>query len=69
MGVHVNITESKFPKQGALSSKKVLVRFHCRDPIFNGVIVRDDIESPYVTIIRLEDGRIILGTECQYQPV
>lgn len=32
-----------------------------------GVIVRDDDEPPYVTIIKLESGRYVLATECRYR--
>lgn len=31
-----------------------------------GTVIRDDVEDPHLTIIKLDDGRIILGTECQY---
>ncbi|WP_260973634.1 hypothetical protein [Mycolicibacterium llatzerense] len=34
---------------------------------FGGEIVRDDAEPPGVTIIRLDDGRHVLSTECQYR--
>jgi hypothetical protein len=33
-----------------------------------GEVVRDDIEAPYIMIIRLDDGRHVLATECQWQP-
>jgi hypothetical protein len=33
----------------------------------NGTIVRDDLEDPWQMIIRLDDGRHVLATECQYQ--
>jgi hypothetical protein len=29
--------------------------------------VRDDISKPFVGIIRLDDGRHVLMTECQFQ--
>ena len=32
-----------------------------------GVIVRDDSPGP-LTLIRLEDGRIVASVECQYSP-
>jgi hypothetical protein len=31
------------------------------------VVVRDDISEPFVGIIRLDDGRHVLMTECQFQ--
>jgi len=36
------------------------------DRLIKGTIVRDDVDSPFVTIIRLDDGRHVLTTECQY---
>jgi hypothetical protein len=33
-----------------------------------GTIVRDDNEPPWRTIIRLDDGRVVLASECQYSP-
>jgi len=32
-----------------------------------GLVVRDDAEEPGRMIIKLEDGRHVLSTECQYQ--
>ena len=37
--------------------------------IIDGVVIRDDKEYPFVTIIRLSDGRVILATECQFSPI
>lgn len=34
-----------------------------------GIIVRYDEGPPYQTIIRLQSGRYVLGTECQYRIV
>jgi len=34
-----------------------------------GIIVRDDQEEPFETIIKLDDGRFLRGTECQYSPI
>jgi hypothetical protein len=31
-----------------------------------GTIVRDDIEAPYETIIKLDNGRYLRGVECQF---
>jgi hypothetical protein len=65
VGVHDNISYDKFPKQSPY--EKVWVAFNYEfDHDAPGTIVRDDAESPYVTIIKLDDGRFILGTECQY---
>ena len=62
-----NITFDGFPKQGGHLGLKVKVCFHF-DPsrVIMGIVVRDDIEEPFVTIVELEDGRCVLSTECHY---
>lgn len=67
MGCVSSTTHDKFPKQGTYAGKRVSVLFHYKDPKLGGVMVRDDIEAPFVAIIKLDDGRHILTTECQYQ--
>ena len=78
MGCVNNITYDKFPRQSDKDNKypeyavgaMVKVYFHYDTSKYcMGTVVRDDIEEPYVTIIRLDDGRYILGTECQFQYV
>lgn len=67
MGVVQNIRIDKFPAQGSLLGKKVSVCFHYdTSQLIDGVFVRDDMESPFLEIIRLSDGRHVLATECQY---
>lgn len=68
MGTHPNIDIGKFPKQGLYLNKKVEVCFNY-DPskCLSGVIVRDDMEEPGVLIIKLEDNRYMLSTECMYR--
>lgn len=34
--------------------------------VLPGTVVRDDTEEPGKMIIRLDDGRVLLSTECQY---
>lgn len=67
MGVHPNVGFDKFPKQGDWLNKEVKVCFNyeLRKEI-KGVIVRDDMEEPHMTLIKLEDGRIVSTAECQY---
>lgn len=70
MGTHPNIDLDKFPKQGRLFGKKVQVCFHYNSSdTVNGKVVRDDAEDPFVTIIKLSDGRFVLDSECQYHVV
>ena len=56
-----------FPAQGSFLGRRVLVRFGYAPPDWRGVIVRDDSVAPGLLIIRLDDGRHVLSTECQYQ--
>lgn len=70
MGVHPNVSYDKHPKQGSFLNRrcKVIFGYSFTDPILYGTIVRDDMEEPFVTIIRLDNGRYVLATECQYSP-
>ncbi len=69
MGAVKNITFDKFPKQGTYAGRETEVCFHYdTSRRLKGVIVRDDVEEPFLTIIKLEDGRHVLATECQYSP-
>ncbi len=69
MGVIENISHDKFPRQGQLLRSVVNVTFHFdTGRTQKGIVVRDDVESPGRTIIRLEDNRYILATECQFSP-
>lgn len=66
MECHQNIDHDKFPKQGPWLNQRVRVTFNYSDEFRLGTIVRDDREGPCVIIIRLDDGRFVLDTECQY---
>ena len=69
MGVQANITADKFPQQGEWAGKRTRVCFHSdTSRILMGTVVRDDKEDPYLTIIQLDDGRVVLATECQHSP-
>ena len=75
MGVERNIDIKSFPKQYSAEEspmggigRKVEVCFHYKaDNTISGVIIRDDKESPFRTLIRLCDGRVVLATECQFR--
>ena len=67
--LYENVTSSRFPKQcEARLNRKVFALFHddlmLRVP---GTLVRCDEEMPYVTILKLDDGRFILDTECIFE--
>ena len=67
MGVKKNISLLDFPKQGIWLNKEVSVCFNYETEFtVKGLIVRDDSEEPFLTIIKLNDGRYVLSTECQY---
>jgi hypothetical protein len=67
MGNHESISHDTFPKPGRNLGKEVRVCFHYDlNNIVTGAIVRDDGEDPYITIIGLDNGRYVLGTECQF---
>lgn len=75
MGIEKKIDINSFPSQymadenkmGGIGRKvEVCFYYKAKDSI-SGVIIRDDKESPFRTLIRLYDGRVILATECQYR--
>lgn len=67
MGCVKNISAYEFPKQSEYVNRRVQVCFNFdATRIIDGKILRDDREEPFETIIELADGRIVLGTECQY---
>lgn len=69
MGCEKAIDATRFPRQGELWGKQVRVCFHYdATKAVLGTVVRDDAEEPCVMIIKLEDGRHVLATECMYQP-
>lgn len=70
MGIKANITATDFPQQGAMAGKRVVVCFH-RDTsrTVEGVVLRDDVEEPFRRVIHLDDGRVLLDTECQFSPL
>jgi len=70
MGIKANITATDFPAKGLMAGKRVRVCFHhdMSRPV-ERVVLRDDIEEPFRTIIHLDDGRAVLDTECQFQPL
>jgi hypothetical protein len=70
MGVVENISIGRFPVQGPWLQRRVRVCFNYDHTQYTmGVIVRDDRESPGVSIIRLDSGQYILTTECQFSLV
>ena len=67
MGCVKTISKYSFPKQSGHVNQRCEVCFHYdTSQTFDGTIVRDDREEPFETIIKLDNGRIIRGVECQY---
>lgn len=67
MGSHPAITATTFPRQGPDRGRRCWVFFQLiLDHQLPGRIVREDVEAPFRTILQLDDGRMILGEECQY---
>ena len=73
MGCVETITYKNFPKQADENykypqlGKRVKVFYYYDISKFHyGVIVRCDIEEPFETIIKLDNGNFIRATECQY---
>lgn len=70
MGVDNNIGHDRFPKQGTYLGRRVEVCFdYDTAHRIGGQCVRDDVEPPGLMILRLDDGRVVLSTECQYRPL
>lgn len=70
MGIVKNVGFDKWPKQGQYLGKRARVCFR-RDTSREvmGTIIRDDMEEPWLTVLKLDDQRVVLGTECMYSPV
>lgn len=69
MGVVTGIDHESFPKQGSYLGRTVRVCFNYDTThVLRGAVVRDDAEEPGRLIIRLDDGRHVLATECMWSP-
>ena len=78
MGCIDTITYDKFPKQKDENyiyprfkvGSRVKVCYHYDTLKYHyGTIVRDDLEEPFETIIKLDNGRYLRATECQFSYV
>lgn len=78
MGCIKNISYDSFPKQKDENYKypnmsvgaRVEVCYHFdTSKVHMGTIVRDDLEEPFETIIKLDNGRYLRGAECQFSYV
>lgn len=70
MGVQAGINFDSFPNQGDWLGRRVKVIYeYDGSKAHYGEIIRDDSVEPYRTIIELDNGRILLATECQFSLV
>jgi hypothetical protein len=64
------IRHDRYPRQTGWVGQRVAVCFfYNTEHTILGKVVRDDDEDPYETVIRLDDGRFVRGTECQFRPL
>lgn len=69
MGCVANIDYDKFPAQHDRVGTDIIVHFNYdTSKAIKGKILRFDTEEPGCSIFQLEDGRVILDTECQWAP-
>jgi hypothetical protein len=69
MGQVKNVGATTWPRQGRYLGSAAVVRFWDEQHTeFPAVIVRDDAEAPWITVLRLDGGRVVLSTECMYSP-
>lgn len=67
MGIVPTVGFDSFPKQGSHLGKRVEVCFNYDTARrIGGNVIRDDVEEPGLTLIHLDDGRIVRSVECQY---
>ena len=75
MGCIDTITYDKFPKQKdknyiypqfKVGSRVKVCYYYDTSKYHYGTIVRDDLEEPFETIIKLDNGRYLRAVECQF---
>lgn len=68
MGCVKTINYNNFPKQKdkCIGKRVEVCYYYDTGKTHFGTIVRDDIEEPFETIIKLDNGRYLRGVECQY---
>jgi len=65
---YIDIPRGIWPAQGVLLDAAVAVIFHGdTDTEYLGTVVRYDITEPHLTLIKLDNGKHVLGTECQFR--
>jgi hypothetical protein len=70
MGVSPFINYEKYPNQGNLLNCRVRVCYEFdSSKVHEGVVIRDDLGRPGLTIIKLDNDRVLLSSECQFSPI
>lgn len=70
MGCINTISYDRFPKQTDNKGKRVKVIYHYdTSRCHYGTILRDDAEQPFRTIVQLDNGNTLLGSECQFSTI
>ena len=69
MGCNKHIDYDRYPEQYKDNpSGRVMVCFGYKtDRELPATVIRDDAEDPGLTILMLDDGRVVTSTECQYR--
>ena len=69
MGVSANVGFHDYPRQGSWLNRRMVVCFdYDTANTIGATCVREDDEEPGIMILRLDDGRYVLSTECQFRP-
>lgn len=67
MGCVNYINYTFYPEQATDLGRKVKVCYYFdSSKVHYGTIIRSDVSEPYLTIIKLDNGRVLLASECQY---
>lgn len=66
MGVVKNIDYNHYPLQSNVGKRVKVCYGYDPSKYHYGIIVRNDIEEPGETIIKLDNGRYLRAAECQY---
>lgn len=70
MGTTPHIDADTYPEQGAYKGTRVKVCYNYdTSRTVEGTVIRDDKTEPGLMIIRTDDDRAILATECQWSPL
>lgn len=66
----MEIIHETYPAQGRYLHKRceVVFDYDTRHRV-TGTVIRDDTTAPGLLIIQLDDGRVVLSTECQWRPL